>query len=57
MSDEIIAGIGRKLAAALIRAARSREQSDKSQVSMLQMELCGAYRTELKEQEEEEGNE
>lgn len=49
MSDEKIAGIGRRLAYALMKYAHDREQTDRHEVGILQHELCSAVTEETRE--------
>jgi hypothetical protein len=50
MSDAVIATIGRRLAAALTKFARERDDETKKKVWQAQTDLCAAYRDELTEQ-------
>jgi hypothetical protein len=45
-----MAAIGRRLAAALNRFARERDDDTKKKVAQAQTDLCAAYRDELTEQ-------
>ena len=54
MSDAVIAGIGRSLAQALIRRAYERDPESSKQVLLYHTELCAAWRTEQREQQEQQ---